>query len=282
MNKRKRPSKIRHAVWALLCIFGLGGIVHKYIDQLPIPETPIIQQDKESSITDRLEIPAKSIQDNELLIQHKGYTVSYNSKLKIPNWVAWKLNAGHTKGKSQRSDLFLPDPHIAEASQAYDTDYRQSGYDRGHMAPAGDMKWDQQAMDESFYLSNICPQAPELNQGSWRIIEEHCREWVNKEKGELYIVCGPIISKEESKHKQIGKNRVTVPEGFFKVILMNRNNQYDAVGFIFSNDNSFQRVSAHAVYTDQVEKTTGMDFFPSLPDSIENRIESLTAYDELF
>lgn len=93
-------------------------------------------------------------------------------------------------------------------------DYTHSGYDRGHMAPAADMKWNETAMEESFLLSNICPQIPELNRGRWKELEEQIREWVQRDSA-LLITCGPIVS---TPRKTIGRHEIVVPTRFFKVV----------------------------------------------------------------
>ena len=124
------------------------------------------------------------------ILKRKGYTLSYNADYKTPQWVAWELTKKETKGKEGRTDKFLPDPDVRGA-KAYTGDYTKSGYDRGHMAPAADMKWSKQAMEESFYMSNICPQNPNLNRGDWNDLEEKSRQWAKK-YGAVYIACGPI------------------------------------------------------------------------------------------
>lgn len=220
---------------------------------------------------DQLEIPAPLADRKERILRRKGYTVSYNDDLKIPNWVAWELTSEKTKGTFKRTDNFLPDPDLPERVRSLDSDYYRSRYDRGHMAPAGDMKWDEQAMIESFYFSNICPQAPNLNRGDWKILEEKCRSWAQSD-GELYIVCGPVL-KEGVNHKRIGKGKVVVPEGFFKVVLL-MGNDPRAVGFLYPNDDCNNPLQYYAVTVDSVETVTGIDFYPALPDDLENRLEA--------
>ena len=140
-----------------------------------------------------VEIP--SIKDNrsDRVITHKGYTVSYNYDWKIPNWVAYELTDWEVAGEVPRYDRFKPDPMVPQNATATTDDYKYSGFDRGHMAPAADMKWDEQAMKESFYLSNICPQNPNLNGGVWKDLEEQVRDLASQ-KGRIFVVCGPIVT----------------------------------------------------------------------------------------
>ena len=217
------------------------------------------------------EIPRLKNKQKEQVIKHEGYTVSYNSDYKIANWVAYELTSKEaTSKKNERSNKFVSDPMVKGAT-AMNEDYTRSGYDRGHMAPAGDMKWSAKAMRESFYLSNICPQKPGLNRGIWKDLEEQVRLWA-KENGSLLIVTGPVITDDL---KRLGKNRVGIPKTFYKVICTITNGKPEGVGFLFDNkDYGKTPLKSMMIPIDSVEKVTGIDFFPSLPDSIENPMEA--------
>lgn len=204
--------------------------------------------------------------------QFKSYTgmdLSFNSKCHIPNWVAWELTADETTGDVSRSNTFYNDPEIDGCPDTWD--YSYSGYDRGHMAPAGDMKWDSKAMEETFFLSNICPQAKSLNTGSWKNLEEKCRKWAQID-GRIYIVCGPII--DDKPMELIGDSKVWVPSRFFKVIIAPYSTPARGIGFIMPNSKVEGGMQVCAVTIDEVEKITGHDFFASLPDELENELES--------
>lgn len=231
--------------------------------------------DKAASATytfpEKAEIPKLKRKLKEQVIQHEGYTVSYNSDYKIANWVAYELTSKEAKSKKvERSNKFVPDPQVKGAS-ATNEDYSRSGYDRGHLAPAGDMKWSAKAMRESFYLSNIAPQKPGLNRGIWKELEEQSRLWA-MESGALMIVTGPVISDDL---KRLGKNRVGIPKTFYKVICTIVNGKPQGVGFLFDNkDYGKTPLNTMMIPIDSVEKVTGIDFFPTLPDSIENPMEA--------
>lgn len=207
----------------------------------------------------------------EQVIYHTGYTTSYNADRCTPNWVSYALTKAETSGSADRDlSVFVPDP-MAKGKSATTYDYSRTGWDRGHMAPAGDMKWSQQAMNESFYLSNICPQAKPLNTGLWRVLEEKARKWA-KVHNIIYIVCGPIY---DSKPKTIGKNDVAIPTHFFKVLLRpNKTHGYETLGFIFPNEDCDGDIYHYAVSIDEVEQLTGHDFFHQLDDSIEDKVEA--------
>ena len=220
----------------------------------------------------KIEIPAKLHATPERILKRQAYTVSFNRETNQPNWVAWCLEDYETTGTARRSDEFLADPEVPEPHQVETGDYRSSGYDRGHMAPAADMKFSAQAMKECFYMSNICPQTHELNAGAWAKLENACRRWAGK-YGKVYIVCGPIF--RGTKHKHIGRRlSVTVPEAFFKCIYAEPDGKPQAIGYVMNNSTAKQNMNSAAMSVDDVEKITGMDFFCNLPDKIEKQVEN--------
>ncbi len=206
----------------------------------------------------------------EQILKRTGYVASYNKTTLLPNWVAWHLTAERTEGSAKRSGVdFAEDTEVPEP-RATDWDYYNSGYDRGHMCPAADNKWSKKAMEESFLFTNMCPQNGNLNRGDWNEMEMACRKWAKK-YGDLYIVCGPILYK--GKHKTIGKNKVVVPEAFFKVVLRTGDDP-QAIGFIYKNTSGNRPKDSYVNTVDEVERITGIDFFPSLPDNVEKKVEA--------
>jgi len=217
---------------------------------------------------ENLELPA--IGDNDQILRRTGYTVCYNADNRIPNWVAWRLTADHTTGPYKRGGIKFQEDEEVEEPRATDSDYRQSGYDRGHMCPSGDNKWSEETQRESFLLTNVCPQVHNLNAGDWNEMEQQCRKWADK-YGEIYIVCGPILYRQ--KHKKIGTHKVVVPEAFFKVVLCMEGTP-KAIGFIYKNNDGNRPKGDYVNTVDQVERITGYDFFANLPDDIEKKIEA--------
>ncbi|MCQ2606808.1 MAG: DNA/RNA non-specific endonuclease [Bacteroidales bacterium] len=239
----------------------LGLIFSVFVSSIAVSQPFVIPLSGIASIGDK-----RSSQ----IIEHTGYTVSYNPQLHIPNWVAYELTAEEVKGTvSRKGNAFFPDPE-AEGVVISTYDYSGSGYDRGHMAPAGDMKWSKEAMMESFYLSNICPQNPNLNGGDWRILEEKVRVWAGYYQS-IYVVCGPLVSK---KPQTIGTNKIAVPDAFFKVLLRFTDKGVETIGFIFKNEAGHKPLTEYMVTVDEVEKLTGIDFFSILPDAQEKATES--------
>ncbi|EJX10079.1 DNA/RNA non-specific endonuclease [gut metagenome] len=221
----------------------------------------------------RLELPASlKGKRSELILHRTGYSVSYNRDWKIPNWVAWELNRQKLIERESRSNKFLPDPDLTVKEAVTTDDYKRSGWDRGHMCPAGDNRWHWKAMQESFYMTNICPQNNNLNRGDWKELEENCRKWAERE-GKIYIVCGPILY--NMKHEIIGKeHKIIVPEAFFKVILCTTSKPAKSIGFIYKNTSGNRPLDAYVNSVDDIERITGIDFFPALPDPLEKQVES--------
>ena len=204
------------------------------------------------------------------IIEHLAYTVSYNPTWKIPNWVAYSLTREETYGDVPREKRFSPDPMV-KGERVTHQDYTNSGYDRGHMAPAGDMKWSEQAMRESFYMSNICPQNHNLNGGDWKALEELARDWARK-YDEVFIVCGPIVYPDYS---TIGnEHSIAVPSAFYKVFLRKTASSWASIGFVFQNEPGHKPLLTYVASVNEIEELTGIDFFYNLPDDIEEQVES--------
>lgn len=220
-----------------------------------------------SSLTSHLELPLFT--DNESIINHTGYSLSYNVSHKQANWVAYELTKNETQAVVKRSNKFITDPLIVGGT-ATNSDYKGSGYDKGHLAPAADMTWSEVTMKESFYFSNISPQIPALNRGIWNNLEELVRTWAKNYEA-VYIVTGPVL---RDSLKTIGNNRIAVPEYFYKVILDYTQPEYKAIGFIIPNAETTEPLQRFAVTVDSVEKVTGINFFPALPDNLEELLES--------
>ena len=217
------------------------------------------------------ELPAPLTDRPEKIIKREGFTISYNKTTKTPNWVAWHLTKSHTYGRNLRDEEIFTEDTTVGTPRATDNDYYGSRYDRGHMCPAGDNKWSNKAMTESFLFTNVCPQNHGLNKYEWNDLEILCREWA-REYGAVDIVCGPIFE-NGTEQKTIGKNKVWVPDAFFKVVLC-RKASPKAIGFIYRNEGRKQLMENAVRTVDEVERITGIDFFPSLKDDVENRVEA--------
>ena len=240
-----------------------------------------------------VEIPSSSNFADEQILFRKAYTTSYNCNTKCPNWVAWHLTSEHTDGPFPRKGVpfysndrtvegignvtqetcrngYLVDLEAKEPRQQLSDWTRDYNMSHGHMCPAGDNKWDKTAMNQSFLLTNMCPQDEKLNGGGWKKLEEKCRTWANQ-YGDIYIVAGPIFN--EPITRTLGEGKIAVPDAFFKVVLCLEVTP-KAIGFLYKNDSSSQSIRDCACSVDNIEELTGLDFFYSLPDDIENIVES--------
>ena len=223
------------------------------------------------TITTNYELPQILDSRSQQIIEHFAYTVSYNHDWLIPNWVAYELTDHEVSGEQQRSNHFAPDP-LVHGDPVVTKDYSNSGYDRGHMAPAADMKWSEQAMRESFYLTNICPQNHNNNAGDWKDLEELGRDLAQRYKS-IYICCGPIVTDAST---TIGTNhKIVVPQSFYKVFLRHKSGgSWTSIGFVMPNAPGNRPLMTYMLPVDEVEQLTSIDFFYNLPDSIEDIIEA--------
>jgi len=217
--------------------------------------------------TQELLLPA--VNPNDQIINHYAYSLCYSEPHEQAAWVAYTLTKDRVYGTAKRTDNFRPDPKVKTGSASL-TDYKGSGYDRGHLAPAADMKWSATAMSESFYMSNMSPQTPGFNRGIWKRVEQIVRDWA-VENEEIHVVTGPVL---KGQFKSIGPNKVSVPEYYYKVILDNKEPEIKGIGLILANTSSDRPIQSYAVTIDRVESVTGIDFFVGLPDDIEEQVES--------
>lgn len=221
---------------------------------------------------ENLEQPDELKGRQEFLLFKSQFIISYDVNRLCPYYVCWSLTPERAYGKVQRKDNFHGDPVMNDHTRVETFDYNGSGYDRGHMCPAGDNKNTDKAMDESFCMTNICPQNHNLNTGLWNDLEIQCRSWA-KNYGTLYICCGPLF--DNAKSKTIGQRKdlkIAVPDRFFKVVL-SLGRVPKAIGFIFPNKACSGDMRDYAVSVDKVEKEAKMDFFFQLDDKQENQLE---------
>jgi len=226
---------------------------------------------------------SKNVKDHQ--IRHfSHYSICYRESYEQAEWSAYRLTSDQLVKNASRSNDFREDPEIKTQSATL-ADYKGSGYDRGHLTPAADMSFSEQAMSETFYMSNMSPQAGSFNRGIWKDLEAEVRNWTKK-FGRVYVVSGPILEKPASAYEKIGKSAVTIPQYYYKVILAplyadatDRKNPEESkaitsIGFILpNNDCKGKTFWDFACSVDKVEKRTGLDFYSLLEDSAENETE---------
>ena len=258
-------TTVKTALWIVIVfalIFLLGRFI--YNDLYPAPKIEIQAQ----GLTD-VKLPSGM---KNVVCHYSGFTAYFNPETHIPNCVAYEIIESETTGDEPRKKSFEADHTIDGCAES--SDYRNSGYDRGHMAPAADMKWSKVAMEESFLMTNICPQVKSLNSGIWHRLEQRVREWAARDSS-IIVVCGPIFTPGKPV-EQIGEIGVAVPHRFFKALYAPGRNI--GIAFIFDNDKVKGELRKYAVTIDSVERETGLDLFYNLPDDIENEVENQCNY----
>ncbi len=216
-----------------------------------------------------------ALKPGDELIEHPGHMLVYEEKHEQPRWVAHIASPELIEGNLARIDSFLPDP-LVRTGTAVTADYWYSGYDRGHLVPSADMRWNQTALAATYLYSNISPQLPDLNRGSWADLEDWVRRYVTFSKRRVFVVTGPVLRDGlPTMQKEGRKNEVSIPERFFKVIADLDGPEPKAIAFLQSNGKNEYPTISYAVSVDSVEQVTGIDFFPALEDELEARIGSM-------
>ncbi|GAB3181985.1 DNA/RNA non-specific endonuclease [Telluribacter humicola] len=212
-----------------------------------------------------------TVEGNDQVVRHTGYSLKYVERYEQAAWVAYELPGSQVKGDQERESSFYDDPSVKSGSAVH-ADYTRSGYDRGHLAPAADFKNNRVMMKESFYMSNISPQAPDFNRGIWSDLEQLVRVWAIRYR-KVFVVTGPVL---KPGLPTIGRlNKVAVPDQYYKVILTaTPQGEVKGIAFLMRNEGSQQPLSSFVVPIDKVEQVTGIDFFPRLPDPIEDQVEA--------
>ena len=207
------------------------------------------------------------------IVHHQNYSLSYSEPHEQAEWVAYELKASHLSSTNHKRPYFEID-NAVKSGAAHWRNYKQSGYDRGHLCPAGDRRFSKAAHDETFLTSNISPQEHQFNAGVWNRLEQKVRYWAKKYDG-VFVVTGGIL---KDGLKTIGEERVAVPNQFYKIVLDNTNGNPKVLAFLMNHNDSDMPLYKFVVSVDEVEKLTGIDFFPELDDAIENKIEASSSY----
>ena len=221
--------------------------------------------------------PVNLLRQELQLIEHRAFSLGYSEEHEQAAWVAYLLSSRHGENLHNRRNNFRADPQVSSGS-ASPQDYTNSGYDRGHLAPAADFDFSREALSESFYMSNMSPQLPSFNRGDWKELEDLVRQWATREDS-LWVVSGPVLKKGLQK---IGANGVSVPDYFYKIILDVRQPEIKMISFLMPNKKINQDLRNWVVPVDSVEKVSGLDFFPQLPDVLEDSLEKSSQPDYWF
>lgn len=233
-----------------------------------VSKNEVKNQRKENKYSDYL--PSSTTNQ---IVKHDFYTLSYNEKFEQSEWVYYELKKRFVVNGNFSRPFFIEDPKVKTESANW-RNYKKSGYDKGHLCPAGDMEFDIKAYNDTFYTSNISPQDHNFNAGVWNRLEEKIRYWAIKYDG-IYVVTGGVL---EASLKTIGKEKVLVPNYFYKILLDDSNGKYKMIAFLIPNEKSNKPLYDFVVSVDSIEKMTGINFFPKLQDSIEENLEKSSDY----
>lgn len=268
-KRRRRQDFGAVAVFILVCILLVGGWrkCSAEMDRAVVENKASAPKHFDS--LDKVNGASPSSVEKE----YEGFTLSFNPNTKVADWVAWELLGDETYGPVTRHNRFHTDRNIVGCPDT--KDYSNSGYDRGHMCPAADQKWSSQAMSDCFFMTNIAPQKHELNAGAWKTLEEKERLWAKRDSA-IIIVAGPLYASRNP--ERIGKARVAVPDAFFKCILAPYATPPRAIAFVYDNARCPGNMMDYALPVREVEQMTGLDFFHTLPDDIEEEVETVANF----
>ncbi|WP_372753390.1 DNA/RNA non-specific endonuclease [Mariniflexile sp.] len=207
------------------------------------------------------------------VVHHEGYSLSYSEPHEQAEWVAYELKKSHLANTNFKRPYFEIDEAVKTGAASW-RNYKNSGYDRGHLCPAADRAYSKFAYNETFLTSNISPQEHAFNSGIWNTLEQKVRYWASRYNG-VFVVTGGVL---KGPMKTIGSERVAVPNQFYKVLIDTNSGKVKMIAFLMPHENSNKPLYDFVVSVDEIEKLTGIDFFPELEDSLENKLEASSSY----
>ena len=263
MNKRKLYS-----ILAILIVFGVYAYEH-FLNEEAQAEI-VYEGQSVKNDTNKYFLPTSTTGQ---IIHHEGYSLSYSEPHEQAEWVAYELKKVHLSRTNFKRPYFEIDETV-KTGAAHWRNYKKSGYDRGHLCPAADRRYSKLAHDETFLTSNISPQKHDFNSGIWNTLEQKVRYWASKYDG-VFVVTGGILNDVT---KTIGDEKVAVPNQFYKVLIDNNSGKTKMIAFLMPHKDSNKPLYEFVVSVDEIEKLTGIDFFPELTDNIENKLEASSSY----
>tara|TARA_R110002096_G_scaffold119510_1_gene259072 strand:+ start:10643 stop:11452 length:810 start_codon:yes stop_codon:yes gene_type:complete len=263
LNKRKLYSVI-----VILIVLGVYGYEHFLAEEEKADV--VLEGEEVKNNTNEYFLPTSTTGE---IIHHESYSLSYSETHEQAEWVAYELKKSHLSNSNYKRPYFEIDKAV-KTGAAHWRNYKNSGYDRGHLCPAGDRNYSKSAHDETFLTSNISPQNHEFNAGIWNSLEQKTRYWASKYDG-VFVVTGGVLKGEM---QTIGDEEVSIPNQFYKVLIDNNSGKTKMIGFLMPHQNSNKPLYEFVVSVDSIEKLTGIDFFPELDDAIENKLEASSNY----
>jgi endonuclease G len=246
-------------------VFGLiGFLLASCKKEINVKEEVINNQEStfvsnQNSTNALYDVSYLPISTTRQIVKHTYYTLSYNEKFEQAEWVAYELKKEYLKNSNYKRPYFIEDPSVTTGSADW-RNYKKSGYDKGHLCPAGDMEFNENAYNDTFYTSNISPQDHDFNSGIWNRLEQKTRYWASK-YNDVYVVTGGILKDSD---KKIGTEKVSIPKYFYKIVLAKSGKEHKAIAFLVPNKDSDESLYNFVVSIETLEKMTGIDFFPNL------------------
>lgn len=263
MNKKTVVSLIAFVI--ILSVYGYEYFLNTEAEKKAVNEGVEVKQ-----ATNDYFLPTSTTNQ---IVHHEGYSLSYSEAHEQAEWVAYELKKSHLSKTKHERPYFEVDKAV-ETGAAHWRNYKKSGYDRGHLCPAGDRRYTKFAHDETFLTSNISPQEHKFNAGIWNTLEQKVRYWASKYDG-VFVVTGGVL---KGNMKTIGEEDVSVPNQFYKVLIDNNSGKTKMIAFLVPHENSSKPLYEFVVSVDKIEKLTGIDFFPQLDDALENKLEASSSY----
>lgn len=263
MNKRSLYSVI--AILIVLGVYAYEHFLNEEEKEAHVLNGTIIKKD-----TNDYFLPTSTTGQ---VIHHEGYSLSYSESHEQAEWVAYELKKAHLAKTNFKRPYFEIDLAV-KTGAAHWRNYKKSGYDRGHLCPAGDRRYSQFAHDETFLTSNISPQKHSFNSGIWNKLEQKVRYWASKYNG-VFVATGGVLT---GKMKTIGEEDVAVPNQFYKVLIDTNTGKTKMIAFLMSHQDSNRPLYEFVVPVDHIEALTGIDFFADLDDALENSLEKSGSY----
>ena len=263
-------KKTVYSLIAILILFGVYAYEYFLVEE---EQAEVVNEGKAVKLdTNEYFLPTSTTGQ---IVHHEGYSLSYNESHEQAEWVAYELKKSHLSKTNFKRPYFEIDDAV-KTGAAHWRNYKKSGYDRGHLCPAGDRRYSQFAHDETFLTSNISPQKHDFNSGIWNTLEQKVRYWASKYNG-VFVITGGVLN---GNMKTIGDEYVSVPNQFYKVLIDNNTGKTKIIAFLMPHKNSNKPLYEFVVSVDEVEKLTGIDFFPELNDALENKLEASSSYKE--
>ncbi|WP_456440914.1 DNA/RNA non-specific endonuclease [Psychroserpens sp.] len=263
MKKRTLYSVV--AILLILVVFGYEYVLEEKESSEIIKEGSVTKTD-----TNEYFLPSST---TDQIVHHANYSLSYSETHEQAEWVAYELKKSHLSSTNFKRPYFEIDKAV-KTGAAHWRNYKKSGYDRGHLCPAGDRRFSKEAHDETFLTSNISPQEHQFNAGIWNTLEHKVRYWARKYDG-VFVITGGVL---KGNMKTIGDEDVSVPNQFYKVLIDSNTGNTKMIAFLMSHKDSNQPLYKFVVSVDEIEALTGIDFFAELDDNIENRLEASSSY----